>query len=1014
MKKLVLLAMALFLLANAQEIGAKYLIITHDSFVNDIQPLAEWKNKKGMRTKVVTLSQIGSSSSQIKNYIQQAYNTWQIPPEYLLLVGAPNLLPWGSSSPYSDNYYMDLTGDLFNDILAGRLTVHTSTEAQTVVNKILLYERTPYMTDSLWFVNACLIVREDGGTYPPQPGTDDYIYWGDVRLAYGLMLANGYNRMDTLSTLLGNNSNDVIQSVNNGTGFVMFRGQGVGNWWSPFDVNPSSTSNGPRLPIVLSITCSTIGTGSSPATAETWLLTGSPTQPRGACGYFATTTVLSHGAYLRSATAQGFFNGLFTERKRTFGEACEAGRRNVYNLYSNTSEYKGFATLGDPEMNIWTDTPKSIEVAHVPSVSGTDDSILVTVTHSGTGVDSALVCIVQDTTLYEYGYTNNTGEIVLPLSDFHPGQIDLTVTGHNLLPYEAEVVAVADGPYLDYAHHTANDSLGDNDGIPEAGETILLDVTIRNIGLAAASGVNAILRSSDPFVSIIDSFAYYGSIQPEDSMQSINPYVFSIAPACPDSHDVNFEIFISDSANDTWLDGFSLSIYSTGIGTGTGPDAYGYYMYDDTDTLTGYAPSFDWYDGTMSLVTEITDEDADTVTYTLPFNFPFYGLNYNAVGLCSNGFMEMLTSTYRMGLNEPIPSSTGPRRLVAPFWDDLDPDPDVGQGCGDIYYANDTTNHRWIVEFLSVGHYDDPNHRETFQVQFRDPQYYSTPTGDGEIMFLYDTVGIASSNTVGIEDHTQTRGLQYVYNGDYHPSAAPLANGRAILVTTKAPAGIWLYTAYYTFDDSVGGNNNGQIDPGETIDIEVVIENEGNVTAYDVTGTLTTADPDANILQATAAFGDIAPAASSGNSGSPFVVEISATPADTTIGFTLHLSANSGAYEKADFFSFYIYGAPGVDENNLSSLKVLSLNVEPNPFVRMTDIEYLIPAESEARRTLRIYDVTGRLVRDFSNQLNVVGHPSSVRWDGKDQNGRQVANGVYFVNLEADGNQQKTKVILLK
>jgi hypothetical protein len=1012
MKKFIFILLLFTIGTYAQEVGARYLIITHDNFVNDIQPLAEWKHKKGMRTKVVTLSQIGSSSAQIKNYIQQAYNTWQIQPDFLLLVGAPNLLPCGSS--YSDNYYMDVTGDLLNEILAGRLTVHNSTEAQTVVNKILLYERTPHMADSLWFTNACLIVREDGSVYPPQPGSDDYIYWSDARHAYGLMLAEGYNQMDTLSRLFGDDANDVIQSVNNGRAFVMFRGQGVDNWWSPFGVNPDATANGERLPIVLSITCRTIGTGATPATAERWLLTGSPTNPRGACGYFATTTTLSGGAHLRSATAQGFFSGIFTDRKRTFGEACESGRRNVYNLYGNTSEYRGFATLGDPEMNIWTDTPKPIDVAHVPSVSGTDDSIMVTVTLSGTGVESALVCVAQDTTLYEYGYTDVNGEIVLPLQDFHPGDIDLTVTGKNLLPYEALVVAVADGPYLDYARHIANDSLGDNDGIPEGGETILLDVMIRNIGLAAASGVNAILRSSDPFVSVIDSFAYYGSVQPEDSAQSINPYVFSVAPACPDSHDVEFQILISDSANNTWLDGFSLSIYSTGIGTGTGPDAYGYYMYDDTDTLTGYAPSFEWYNDAMSLVTEITDEDADTVTYSLPFDFPFYGITYNAVGLCSNGFMEMGTSTYRMGANEPIPSSTGPRRFVAPFWDDLNPDPAVGSGCGDIYYANDTTNHRWIVEFRSVGHYDDPSHRETFQVQFRDPQYYSTPTGDAEMLLLYDTVGIASSNTVGIEDHTQTRGLQYVYNGDYHASAAPLANGRAILVTTKAPAGIWLYTAYYTFDDSAGGNNNGQIEPGETIDINVILENGGNATAYNVTGLLTTSDPDANILQDVAVFGDIAPSSSAGNSGSPFVVEINATPTDTTIGFTLHLSANGGAYEKADYFSFYIYGAPGIEEHESSSLDVLSLHIEPNPFVQKTDIKYLIPEKEQAKTTLKIYDASGRMVRDFSDHLKVIGAPSSVRWDGKDHNNRRVANGVYFVCLDAGSTQQKTKVILLK
>jgi len=1013
MRKLVFFILALIIMGNAQEIGAKYLIITHDTFVDDIQPLAQWKHKKGMRTKVVPLSQIGSTPAQIKSYIQNAYNTWPVAPEFVLLVGSPNLLQWGQTSPYSDHYYMNMDGDIYNEILLGRLTVHNSTEAQTVVNKILLYERTPYMDDSTWLRNACLIVGEDGYTYPPIPGTDDYIYWGDSRHAYGLMLANGYNRMDTLSTLLGHNANDVIQSVNSGVGFVQYRGQGVNNWWGGFGVNPNYTANGSKLPIVLSITCSTIGTGSSPAVAEQWLLTGTPTTPRGASGYFATTTVRSHVANIRSAVSRGFFTEIFTNRKRTFGEACEGGRLNLYNLYSDMQDYQGFATLGDPEMNIWTATPKQVDVVHVPSVSAADESLTVTVAISGLGVDSALVCIVLDTVLYEYGYTDGDGEVVLPLHNLHPGQIDITATGLNLVPYEGLISIVDDNPYLYYARNTVIDSLGNNNGIPESGETILLDVMITNVGLAAAYGVEAALRSNDPFVSLIDSSAYYGTVEPHDSTVSINPYVIAIAPTCPDSHDVHFEIFMSDSAENTWLDGFSIMMYNTASGPETGPDEYGYYMYDDTDTLTGYAPTFDWYSGSMELVSEITDEDADTVTYSIPFNFPFYGLNYNSIGLCSNGFMEMGGSTYRFGANVPIPTSGDPRNLIAPFWDDLDPRTEP-TGTGDIYYAHDAANHRWIVEFRSVGHYGNTNQRETFQMQLRDPQYYPTPSGDGEILFLYDTVMAADSNTVGIEDNTQTRGLQYVYNGNYPQSATPLANGRAILVTTKAPAGIWLYTSYYAFNDSAGGNNNGLIEPGETIDIYVVIENAGNATASNVMGLLTTSDPDAVITQGTASFGDIAAGSTAANYGTPFVAQISATPSDTTIGFTLHISGNNGAYQKADYFSFYIYGSPGVEENKVSALGVLSLNVEPNPFVHMTDILYLIPATTNEKPTLKVYDVSGRLVKDFSDRISVIGYPSSVMWDGTDENGRRVANGVYFLSLKTTESQQRAKVVLLK
>ncbi|UCF71712.1 MAG: T9SS type A sorting domain-containing protein [candidate division WOR-3 bacterium] len=1018
MKRFIPLILTIIVGANAQTVGARYLIITHDRYYDAIQPLAEWKYKKGMKTKVVRLSDIGSNSTLIRNYILDAYNNWVIKPEYVLLVGSPDSLPWGQTYPYSDYPYMNMDTTFFNDILAGRLTVHDTVEAKTVVKKILLYERTPNMTDTLWLRNACLIVREDGYTYPPLPGTDDYIYWGDSRHAYGLMLDNGYNRMDTLSSLLGHNYNNVIQSVNNGVGFVQYRGQGVGNWWSPFGVNPDATSNGSMLPIVLSITCSTIGTGSTAATAERWLLTGTPANPRGASGYFATTTVRGGVAHIRSAVSRGFFTGIFVNRLRTFGEACEAGRRNLYNLYSDVTDYKGFATLGDPEMNLWTAKPRLIDVIHVESLNATEESLAVNVMLNEQPVDSALVCISLDSTAYHYGYTQN-GQVIFQLDGLHAGQMDVTVTGRNLLPYEGMITIMDDNPYVLHSTYSIDDSLGNNNGIAESGETILLNNTLINIGSNPAYGVRATLRTSDAFISIIDSVSFYGNVYPQDSASSISPYVFAVSNICPDGHNVNFDLLISDAANNSWTSSLSVSITNSTSGSWVGPDAFGYYIYDDTDTLSGYAPAFEWYGGSMSLVSEITDEDADTVTYTLPFAFPFYGLTYNSIGLCSNGFMEMGASTYRFGTNEPIPSTTGPRRLIAPFWDDLDPSVSP-TGTGDIYYAYDSGNNRWIVEFRSVAHYGATSQRETFQVQLRDPQYYPTPDGSGEILFLYDTVMNASSNTVGIEDNTQTIGLQYVYNGSYHPNAAPLTSGRAILITTKSPAGIWLHTTHYTMVDSVTGNGNGIIDPGETVQIYVEITNGGNSTASNISTTLRTADQDATIIDSTADFGSITPGMSAGNNANPYTVQIDAVPADTTIGFALYIESNGGEYHKFDYFTFYLYSSPGIEELTTTSDGSLNLGAYPNPFQRQVQINYVIPYErytdagDPVGPILKVYDVSGRLVRDLSSRISAMGHPSSITWDGTDDHGRQLANGIYFVNLECGGDRVKTKVIHVK
>ena len=438
-KVLVCILMLTCAYTYGQEIGARYLIITHDNFYDAVQPLAQWKHKKGLRTKVVKLSEIGSSSYQIRNYVTNAYNSWQIPPEYLLLVGAPTYLPFPQIGwTFTDNYYTNITGDIYNEILSGRLTVHNTTEAQTVVNKILAYERTSDTADPFWFTGACLIARLGWDQ-------DDSIYWSDTYHAADLMINYGYTTIDTLSNYYGHNTSHVISAVNSGRSIVMYRGTGLNNWYNPFAVNPDLTQNGSKLPIVLSFTCRTIGTGSTPATAEKWLLTGTPSIPRGASGYFATTTTVHNQAYLRSAVAKGFFDAVFVDHKKTFGEACEAGRVKVYQMYpyqGGAAEYYGFTTLGDPSMNLWTACPKSIDVTHDSSLFVGDDTLNVHVEYAEIPVESAFVCILLDSTIYETGYTNHAGDLSFAITLPHRGDIDVTVTGTNLYPYEGTVTVV--------------------------------------------------------------------------------------------------------------------------------------------------------------------------------------------------------------------------------------------------------------------------------------------------------------------------------------------------------------------------------------------------------------------------------------------------------------------------------------------------------------------------------------------------------------------------------------------
>ncbi|MGQ9665628.1 MAG: C25 family cysteine peptidase, partial [bacterium] len=788
MKNIILLSIIFFALISAQETGAKYLIITHDNFYDAILPYAQWKHKMGLRTKIVRVpSELAQSSTAIRNYIVNAYNTWQIKPEFILFVGAPNYIPWSFSSyPYGDNNYTNMDYDIYNEILSGRLTVHNITEAQTVVAKMLKYERYPDISDSLWFKKGCLIVRDI-------QDDDSATYRLDAQYVAGLMINNGYVKVDTFFATKGDNATSVVNATNNGRGFVLYRGAATNNWYSPFAVNPDNLTNGNKLPIVISATCGTLGTGSTSATAERWFLTGAPTTLRGAAGYFATTTSITNGAYLRSAVTRGFFDGVFLYKRRTFGEACEDGRLRVYNMYSSTNEYRGFTTIGDPAMTIWTSLPKKITVVYDSILyAGTEETLQINVQYQGTPVESAYVCIMSDSSIYKTGWTNTSGSIIFNFNSPDTGMLYITVTGRNIYPFEGISSIIYNNVYLVYDGDTISDSLNNGNGIVDPGEIILLWIKIKNCGASLAQGVKAILKTTDTMVVVSDTISYYGNIESGQTSSGLNPFVFTVSQKTP-AHLIPFTVTMSDQNDSTWVTNFTIP--TTGTipgGNGTGPDPYGYYIYDDTDTTTGHAPTYDWFEiasssgGPGTIIPEITDADDDTVTFALPFNFPFYGVDYNTIGICSNGFLELSTSTYPYGDNTQIPRVSGPRRLIAPFWDDFDlrPPPD---GNGDVYYYSDTTNHRFIVEYKDCRHYGIIPLVETFQVILFDPGHYPTPTGDGEILINYCGVDNPYSCTVGIEDETETRGLQYVYNNNYDPDASPIVNSRALLITTKPP-----------------------------------------------------------------------------------------------------------------------------------------------------------------------------------------------------------------------------------
>jgi len=83
----------------------------------------------------------------------------------------------------------------------------------------------------------------------------------------------------------------------------------------------------------------------------------------------------------------------------------------------------------------------------------------------------------------------------------------------------------------------------------------------------------------------------------------------------------------------------------------------------------------------------------------------------------------------------------------------------------------------------------------------------------------------------------------------------------------------------------------------------------------------------------------------------------------------------------------------------------------PNPFAVGTEISYSLP--SQGRVTLRVYSVSGRLVRTLVNTSMPAG-VHRVPWDGRDSAGREAHSGIYFFKLTAGGVERTERVMRLR
>lgn len=120
------------------------------------------------------------------------------------------------------------------------------------------------------------------------------------------------------------------------------------------------------------------------------------------------------------------------------------------------------------------------------------------------------------------------------------------------------------------------------------------------------------------------------------------------------------------------------------------------------------------------------------------------------------------------------------------------------------------------------------------------------------------------------------------------------------------------------------------------------------------------------------------------------------------------------AYLTLSIMDFFLPSMTGVEEQPVA-YEGVRLAAQPNPFNPTTSISFMNPDEGRIR--LAIYDVSGRLVRILADGELPAGR-AHVSWDGRDDEGRSLASGVYFARLTGRAGERSLsgmgKLVLLK
>jgi len=935
------------------------LIITYDAFYSAVEPLFQWKLSRGLPTKLVTLSEVGSSSTAIKNYITNEYEMNDI--AYVLLVGDAAQVPtFTHAGGGSDPTYACLAGsDYYPELFVGRFSAENISQVQTQVDRTIHYER-EVMAGENWMQSGMGVASNQG---PGHYGEYDNEHMDLIRAD---LLGYGYLAVDQIYDPSATAA-QVAAGLNAGRGIANYCGHGSTTSWgsSGFsNTHINALTNDNMLPFICSVACVNGAFTSATCFGEAWLRATNGSNPTGAIAAYMSSINQSWNPPMDAEDEA--VDLLVADAMRTVGGLWYNGSCHMMDVNSGSTGYDMFLTwiiFGDPSVLVRTKDPTTLAVSH------TGTMFLGNVQYQvQTGTPGATCALYSGGVLYGVGTADGTGtaEIILDPPPAEPMVMDLTVMAYNKQTFIGTVEVVpASGPYVVVSEVVYYD--GGGDGMIDAGESVLVNVKLKNVGIETAANLAGTLESPSEHIVLDVASQTWPDLAPEQEAWADGLFSFDVSTECPDLMAVTMPLVINGDERITWdaSIGFMahapvLSVAAVNIDDSVGGD--GNLRLDPGETATMEMTLLNSGSGSLNDIVGLVACSHPHVTI-LQASGSHLGLGEDESGV--------LTPLFEVMVSEDFQAYDADFDLQVTGWNSFDQAFVLNLPIGGYYETIEDGGPGWEHYVVTDPGFTDQWHVST--------QRNHTPGG------------------------TTSWKCGAVGTGDYGNLLDAGLVTPPVLVSGDVSLKFWMWidaeqSAAYVGQAYDGGLVEMSVDGGPFVQ---VTPNAG------YSHTIRPGSIEGPFPEGTSVF-------SGEMDWTEFTCEVGAIEGDVVFRFRF---GTDGADTREGWFvdDVEIFGLGSYSDVDDAQPRWTKLSLAPsfpNPSHGSSRIEFAVPQNGPV--SLAVFDASGRLVRTLLENETLTAGPHAVTWEGQDDSGHTVTSGLYFYRLNTNYGVLRRSMVHLR